>query len=58
MDLCWSQTNTLCMGNLGVSIPINEQEEPTVSYRWTSWVWEITSWTTGKSLIILEDFIG
>ena len=25
--------------------PFNEQGEPTASYKWTSWVWEITGWS-------------
>ena len=39
----------LAVGNMpGVGKPApascNEQGEPTASYRWTGWVWEITSW--------------
>ena len=29
-----------------ITLPLNEWGEPTASYRWTGWAWEITGWSS------------
>ena len=36
---------------IGIYVRIYVREEPAVSYRWTGWIWELTSW----SLRLQED---
>ena len=41
-----SQTGSWSKATEASSKHTNEQGEPTISYRWTGWVWEITSWSS------------
>ena len=47
-----------CFERIGIScVPTTVPGEMSVSYRWTGWVWEITSETSGRFPIILEESI-